>query len=66
MLFYNEDWIHFVQTRYRAGVPASKEALREYIYSLKGTQITDFVMNVNERYLQPPPTFLKPLLTGIF
>jgi len=47
MLFYNEDWIHFLQTRYRAGVSASKEALREYIYSLKGTQITDFVMNVN-------------------
>ncbi len=47
MLFYNEDWIHFIQTRYRGGIPASKEALREYIYSLKGTQITDFVMNVN-------------------
>jgi len=47
MLFYNEDWIHFMQTRYRAGVPASKEVLHEYIYSLKGTQITDFVMNVN-------------------
>ena len=47
MLFYNEDWIHFLQTRYRAGIPASEEALREYIYSFKGTQVTDFAINVN-------------------
>ena len=47
MLFYNEDWIHFIWTRYRAGIPASEEALREYIYSFKGTQVTDFAMNVN-------------------
>lgn len=47
MLFYNEDWIHFIWTRYRGGIPASEEALREYIYSFKGTQVTDFVMNVN-------------------
>ena len=47
MLFYNEDWIHFVATRYNAGIEVTEENLREYIYSLKGTQITDFAMNIN-------------------
>ena len=47
MLFYNEDWVHFITTRHYGGVPASVEALKEYIYSFKGTQITDFAMNVN-------------------
>ncbi len=47
MLFYNEDWIHFVWVRYSAGIDVTEAELRKYIYSLKGTQVTDFVMNVN-------------------
>lgn len=47
MLFYNEDWIHFIWTRHKAGIEITEDVLREYIYSFKGTQITDFVMNVN-------------------
>ena len=47
MVFYNEDWIHFLWTRYNAKIEITEEILRDYIYSLKGSQITDFVMNVN-------------------
>ena len=47
MLFYNEDWMHFLWTRYNAGIEVTEENLREYIYSFKGTQVTDFTMNVN-------------------
>ncbi len=47
MLFYNEDWMHFIWTRYNAGIEITEENLKEYVYSFKGTQITDFIMNVN-------------------
>ena len=47
MLFYNEDWIQFVWVRYNAGIEVTEPVLKKYIYSLKDTQITDFVMNVN-------------------
>ena len=47
MLFYNEDWIHFVWVRYSAGIDVTEAELRKYIYSLKDTQVTDFVMNLN-------------------
>lgn len=47
MLFYNEDWIHYIWTRNNAGIEITKESLKEYIYSFKNSQITDFVMNIN-------------------
>ncbi len=47
MLFYNEDWIHFLTTRYNRKEKISREALKTYIDGLCGTQITDFCMNVN-------------------
>ena len=47
MLFYNEDWMHFLWTRYRFGIDVNESSLKEYIYSFKGTQVTDFAMNVN-------------------
>ncbi len=47
MLFYNEDWIHFLWTRYNAKVEVTEQSLKEYIYSFKDTQVTDFLMNVN-------------------
>ena len=47
MLFYNEDWVHFIMTRYNSGIEVTEQILKDYIYSLKGTQITDFAMNVN-------------------
>lgn len=47
MLFYNEDWIHFVWTRYEAGIEVTEKTLKDYVYSLKDTQITDFAMNIN-------------------
>ena len=40
MLFYNEDWIHFIMTRYNSGTEVTEQTLKDYIYSLKGTQIT--------------------------
>lgn len=47
MLYYNEDWMHFLWTRHNAGIDITEEYLKEYIYSFKGTQVTDFLMNVN-------------------
>ncbi len=47
MLFYNEDWIHFIMTRYNSGTEVTEQTLKDYIYSFKGTQVTDFAMNVN-------------------
>ncbi len=47
MLFYNEDWIHFIGTRYMAGIEITEEVLRDYIYSFKDSQVTDFAMNIN-------------------
>ena len=47
MLFFNEDWMHFLWTRYKAGIDVDEKVLREFIYQYKDTQITDFCMNVN-------------------
>ena len=47
MLAYNEDWMHFLWTRYNLGIEVTEEVLKDYIYSFKGTQVTDFMMNLN-------------------
>ncbi len=47
MLFFNEDWIHFLWTRYEYSMPVDEKALKDFIYQYKGTQITDFCLNVN-------------------
>ncbi len=47
MLFFNEDWVHFLWTRYDYSMPVDEEALKNFIYQCKGTQITDFCLNVN-------------------
>ena len=39
--------MHFLWTRHNAGIDITEECLKEYIYSFKGTQVTDFLMNVN-------------------
>lgn len=59
MLFYNEDWIHFIWTRYEAGIEITEEILKEYIYSFRGSQVTDFVMNVNGTVSTAPSEVLE-------
>ena len=46
-LMFNEDWIHFIWTRYERKIAINETVLREFIYQYKDTQVTDFVMNVN-------------------
>ena len=43
----NEDWIHFLWTRYEKNTEVTESTLRNFIYQYKNTQITDFTMNVN-------------------
>lgn len=59
MLFYNEDWIHFIMTRYNSGTEVTEQPLKDYIYSFKGTQVTDFVMNVNGTVSTAPSEVLE-------
>lgn len=47
MLFYNEDWLHHIWTRHEAGIEISEESLKDYVSVFKGSQITDFIMNLN-------------------
>ncbi len=46
-VLFNEDWIHFLWTRYTDGIEITETVLREFIYQYKDTAVTDFVMNVN-------------------
>jgi len=46
-LMFNEDWIHFIWTRYENNINITEEVLKKFIYQYKDTQVTDFVMNVN-------------------
>lgn len=46
-LMFNEDWIHFIWTRYENNVDITEQVLKEFIYQYKDTQVTDFAMNVN-------------------
>ena len=62
MVFYNEDWIHFYWTRYSGNVPITEESLKEYIYSFKDTQITDFAMNINGTVSATPSKILETFM----
>lgn len=46
-VFFNEDWIHFLWTRYTDNIEITPQVLKEFIYQYKDTAVTDFVMNVN-------------------
>ncbi len=59
MLAYNEDWMHFLWTRYNAGIEVTEEVLKDYIYSFKGTQVTDFMMNLNNTISTADSTVLE-------
>ena len=58
MLFYNEDWIHFLMTRYAAGICVDEQYIKDFIYEFKGTQVTDFVMNLNGTVSTSPSEIL--------
>ncbi len=45
-IMFNEDWIHYIWTRHEYNMPVTEQTLKEFIYQYKGTQITDFAMNV--------------------
>lgn len=47
MLFFNEDWITFFIICHDQNKEITRETLRNYVYAFKGTQVTDFVMNLN-------------------
>lgn len=47
MMFLNEDWVHFIWSRHSKGIDVTEDVLKEFIYSYKDTQVTDFMMNVN-------------------
>ena len=44
---FNEDWIHFLWTRFENNIDVTEDVLREFIYQYKDTQVTDFAINVN-------------------
>ena len=46
-LMFNEDWMHYIWSRYTRKTDITEEVLREFIYQYKGTHITDFTLNVN-------------------
>jgi len=46
-IMFNEDWIHFLWTRYENNIDVTEENLREFIYQYKDTQVTDFAINMN-------------------
>ncbi len=46
-VMFNEDWGHFLWTRYDNNINVTEETLKTFIYQYKDTCITDFSMNVN-------------------
>ena len=55
---FNEDWYHFFHSRYYGNIKVDEQYLKEFIYQYKGTQITDFSMNVNARVSSFPSRVL--------
>ncbi len=47
MLFFNNDSSHFPYNCYNAGIRATEKIIKDYIYQYRGTQITDFCLDVN-------------------
>ena len=46
-IMFNEDWIHFLWTRFENNIDVTEDVLREFIYQYKDTQVTDFAINMN-------------------
>lgn len=46
-IMFNEDWIHFLWTRYENNIDITENVLKEFIYQYKDTQVTDFAINMN-------------------
>jgi hypothetical protein len=56
---FNEDWAHFFTTRHAAGIDVGEKELREFILQYKGTDVTDFAMNVNAKVASFPSKVLE-------
>ncbi len=59
MLFFNEDWMHFICRKYEQNEAVNERVLRDFIYQYKGTQITDFCLNVNGTVSTAPSKVLE-------
>lgn len=46
-VMFNEDWMHFLWTRYENQIEITEDVVREFIHQYRNTDITDFAMNVN-------------------
>ena len=46
-LMFNEDWMHFIWSRFTRDIDVTEQVIKDFIYQYKDTQITDFAMNVN-------------------
>jgi hypothetical protein len=58
-IMFNEDWVHFLSTRYKMKVEVTEEYLRDFIRQYRDTQITDFSLNVNGRLSSFPSKVLQ-------
>jgi len=57
-VFFNQDWMHFWTTRYQRQIRVDEKILKDFIYQYKGTNITDFCINVNGSTSSSPTKFL--------
>jgi hypothetical protein len=46
-IMFNEDCNHFIYSRYKEGIKVSAKELNEFIDQYSGTQVKEFVMNIN-------------------
>lgn len=58
-IIFNEDFMHFVMTRYDCGISVTREVIESFIDQYAGTQVVDFIINLNASLSYCPSEVLQ-------
>ena len=58
-IILNEDFMHFIMTRHKCGIDVTREVIESFIDQYTGSQVTDFVLNLNASLSYCPSDVLQ-------
>lgn len=58
-IILNDDFAHFISSRHRYGIEVNKKVIEDYIDQYKGTQITEFCININASLSYTPSKIIE-------
>ncbi len=58
-ILFNEDFMHFIESRHRLGISPDREEIQKFLLQYKGSQVTDFIFNLNASLSYTPSKILQ-------